>query len=166
MTAGANRKAGSRAGSGAGAGSPRSAARLAAVQAHYQLMSMDRPDSKLVAGEFIQHRVGQMDDDIEYVKFDTKLFEDICLGSWSRFWECDAALEKCLPEQWPLQRLERTLHAILRCAVYELIARPDVPTKVVINEYLDVAHGFYERSEVSFINGVLDTLGKRLRPAA
>ncbi len=146
-------------------GSPRSAARLAAVQAHYQLMSSDRPNARGVATEFTAHRSGQVIDDEEYVKFDAALFEDITLGSWQRFWECDAALEKRLPDAWPLKRLERTLHAIFRCAVYELMARPDVPTKVIINEYLDVAHGFYERAEVSFLNGVLDKLAQDLRPS-
>ena len=66
-------------------------------------------------------------------------------------------------KDWPLDRRESIVRAILRAGAYELIARPDVPTAVVINEYVDIAHAFYERAEASFVNGVLDKLAKAVR---
>lgn len=147
----------------AAGGSPRSAARLAAVQAHYQLMMSDHPDVNTVEREFVHHRRGQIIDEDEYVAFDAELFSDVLTGSWKRFWEFDAALEKLLPQEWPLKRLHANIHAILRLAGYEFAARPDVPTKVIINEYLDVTHAFFERAEVSFVNGILDSMARSIR---
>jgi N utilization substance protein B len=39
-----------------------------------------------------------------------------------------------------------------------------VPTAVVISEYIDIAHAFFDGSEPGFVNGVLDRLGRKLRP--
>ncbi|HEX5795197.1 MAG TPA: transcription antitermination factor NusB, partial [Geminicoccaceae bacterium] len=48
---------------------------------------------------------------------------------------------------------------------FELAARPEVPVKVVINEYVELAHAFLSRDEAGFINAVLDRLAGQLRPA-
>ena len=52
---------------------------------------------------------------------------------------------------------------ILRAGIYELMARPDVATATVINEYLDVAHAFFDAREAKFVNGVLDAVAKAVR---
>ena len=52
---------------------------------------------------------------------------------------------------------------ILRAGVYELLARPDVPTGAAIGEYLDVAHAFFDAREAKFVNGVLDAVAKAVR---
>jgi transcription termination factor NusB len=54
----------------------------------------------------------------------------------------------------------------LRAGVFELLERPEVPLKVVINEYVEVAHAFFDRGEPGMVNAVLDKLGRILRPAA
>ena len=56
-----------------------------------------------------------------------------------------------------------TMRQILRAGVYELIARPDVPTSTVINEYLDVAHAFFDEREAKFVNALLDAVAKEKR---
>jgi N utilization substance protein B len=56
------------------------------------------------------------------------------------------------------------LRAILRVGAYELLAREDVPVPVVISEYLDIGHAFYEGKEPGMVNGVLDRLARTLRP--
>jgi N utilization substance protein B len=56
------------------------------------------------------------------------------------------------------------LRAILRVASFELAHRIDVPVKVVITEYVDIAHAFFAGKEPGLINGVLDKLGRQLRP--
>lgn len=144
-------------------GGPRSAARLAAVQALYQLGMSDDPKPKLVIEEYVKHRLGAEIEGEQYVDADANLFGDVTEGAWERRVEIDAQLTSCLSNDWPLERLETIIHAILRAGGYELIARPDVPTAVIINEYVDVAHGFYERTEASFVNGVLDRFAKAAR---
>jgi len=144
-------------------GGPRSAARLAAVQALYQLDMSDEPKAKMVVEEYVNHRLGQEIEGDQYVAADANLFSDVVLGAWERREEIDEKLKGCLSSDWPLDRLEKLIHAIFRAGGYELVARPDVPTAVIINEYVDVAHGFYERTEASFVNGVLDKFAKAVR---
>lgn len=144
-------------------GGPRSAARLAAVQALYQLEMSEDPKPKMVIEEYINHRLGQEIEGDQYVDADAALFSDVAEGAWERRAETEETLTPALSQDWPLERLESIVRAILRAGVYELIARPDVPTAVIINEYVDVAHGFYERTEASFVNGVLDKVAKAVR---
>ncbi len=144
-------------------GGPRSASRLAAVQALYQLDISDEPKIKPVIAEYINHRLGAEVEGDQYVKADADLFADITEGAWNRREEADKLIEPCLTSGWAMNRIEKVILATLRAGCYELMARPDVPTKVVINEYLDVAHAFYDKSEVSFVNGVLDKLAKATR---
>ena len=53
--------------------------------------------------------------------------------------------------------------AILRVAIFELAERLDVPYKVVINEYIDIAHEFGAEEGHKFVNGILDKLARQLR---
>ena len=145
------------------AGSPRSAARLAAVQALYQLATSDTDKADLVASEFVAHRLGAEIEGEQFVDADKALFTDLLKGSWDRRDELDSVIEPFLSANWALDRIEPILHAIFRAGTYELVARPDVPTAVIINEYVDVAHAFYERTEASFVNGVLDKIAKSVR---
>jgi N utilization substance protein B len=74
-------------------------------------------------------------------------------------------VDAALAAGWPLARVDATLRAILRSGAFELAHRSDIPARVVINEYVDVANAFYEGEVPAMVNAVLDTLAKRLRPA-
>ena len=69
-----------------------------------------------------------------------------------------------LVEDWPLKRVDATLRAILRCGTYELLRRDDVPGRVIISEYIDVARAFFEDDEPRLVNGVLDRIAHETRP--
>jgi N utilization substance protein B len=69
-------------------------------------------------------------------------------------------------EHWELERMAVVDRNILRLAVYELGWQPDVPPKVAINEAIEIAKKFGTRESSRFINGVLDRVGKELRPAS
>lgn len=144
-------------------GGPRSAARLAAVQALYQLELSEEPQAPATVKEFVEHRLGAEIEGDQFVDADSNLFSDVVTGGWDRREEWDNLVTPCLSKDWSLERLEPIVRAIFRAGSYELTARVDVPTAVVINEYLDVAHAFYERTEASFVNGVLDKLAKNIR---
>lgn len=144
-------------------GGPRSAARLGAVQALYQLDMAEKPAVKMVIEEYSNHRLGKEIEGDQYSAADIVLFTDIVDGAFSRLEEIDTNIKKFLTPDWPIDRIEKLLRAILRAGCYEIIARPDVPTPVIINEYVDVAHAFYDRIETSFVNGILDKLAKELR---
>jgi N utilization substance protein B len=144
-------------------GRKRTVARLAAVQALYQIdLSDAKPDA--VIAEFVKHRLGREVDGQNYGEADAALFADIVRGTAARREDLDRAISDILTPDWPLARLETVLRAILRAGAYELLARPDVPARVAISEYLDVAHAFYAGKEPGLVNGVLDRLAHRLRP--
>ncbi len=77
----------------------------------------------------------------------------------------DRMLAEALPPDWPLHRIDPVLRALMRAGSAELGMTDGPPAKVVINEYLDVAHGFFVGDEPRMANGILDRLARLLRPA-
>ena len=75
----------------------------------------------------------------------------------------DRAIDQTLAEGWPLRRIEALMRAILRAGAFELLKRGDIPARVVIKEYVDVAGAFFDRDEVGMINAVLDALARKNR---
>ena len=76
----------------------------------------------------------------------------------------DPQIDEALERGWPLKRIEAVLRAALRAGVYELQNRRDVPARVVVSEYADVAAAFVERDETGMVNAVLDQLARKTRP--
>ena len=142
----------------------RSAARLAAVQALYQHAMKATPEAQLLH-EFHQHRLGATIGDDQYAEAEVDFFDDVVTGALARADEIDAIISGKLTADWTLDRLDKPMRAILRAGTYELLARPDVPVKSVINEYVDVADAFYAKREKGFVNGLLDAVAKDVRGA-
>jgi N utilization substance protein B len=140
----------------------RSAARLAAVQALYQLEMEGTPLAQLLH-EFHEHRLGATIEDQTYAEAEESFFDDVVSGAQARRTEIDALIGAKLADGWAIERLDRPMRALLRAGTYELLARPDVPVGSVINEYLDVAHAFYDKKEAGFVNGLLDAIAKDVR---
>ena len=137
----------------------RSVARLAAVQALYQ-MEVSGAGSEAVVREFIDHR---FDGDIEGERLapaDEAYFRDIVRGVVERQSGIDKAIVRRLAENWRLERIDATLRAILRAGAFELIARADAPTEVVIDEYVEIAKSFFNGPEPGFVNGALDAIAR------
>ena len=140
----------------------RRAARLAAVQAIYQ-MELTGLDAESVIEEFLAHRFRP-----EYTPAgapDEAFFADVVRGVPHRQSDIDRAVAQSLSSDWSLTRIDSILRAILRAGVYELIARPDVPAKSVIDEYLDITHAFFQGDEVGFVNAALDRIAHDKREA-
>jgi len=140
---------------------PRSTARLAAVQALYQLAMTPGLRAKQVVIEFRAHRFGQEIDGALFARADEAHFGELVEGAAARQEEIDAAISAALDAGWPLHRLETIMAALLRAGTYELIARPDFPTAVAINEFVNVAHAF--EADAKFVNGVLDRIARHVR---
>ena len=142
---------------------PRSAARLAALQALYQL-EITGIDPDDVIGEFIEHRFGR-DMESGTPRHDEAFFADLVHGVLKHQVEIDTSIARALAAGWTLGRIDSILRALLRSAAYELVARRDVPAKVVIDEYVELARDFFEGEEPGFVNAVLDRLAHRKRAA-
>ena len=135
----------------------RHTARIAAVQALYQ-MELAGGGADETLAEFTEHRFAEFE-----VAPDQDFFAAILRGVPQHQVEIDRSISAALAANWSLARIDSTVRALLRCGLYELVARRDVPAKVVIDEYVAVTRDFFGGDEPSFVNGVLDTLARRKR---
>src|SRR5262245_53523006 len=123
-------------------GATRKAARMAAVQALYQMeLAGAAPDR--VLGEFAAHLQAQAAEDASYGVPEPELFAALVRGVAEQQSDLDDMLTGVLSEEWTVERLEAVLRAILRAGAFELSARRDIPARVTINEYVDVADAFF-----------------------
>lgn len=139
----------------------RSAARLACVQALYEI-DVSGASSDPVLREFLTDRWKNAGNGSAVTEPDEAFLTELVRGVCTELPRLDPQINAALDE-WSLERLEILLRAILRAGAFELSERPDVPSKVVINEYVDVAHAFFAGKETALVNAVLDRLSHTLR---
>ncbi len=141
----------------------RPTARLAAVQALYQMDIVPAP-VETVIDEYIEHRLQAQLDEEKLQPADQEWFVAVVRGAVERREEIDRHLTEALSRDRGIDRLEPLLRATLRAASFELIERIDVPARVVIDQYLDIAHAFFGGPEPGLVNGVLDRVTRAVRP--
>lgn len=142
----------------------RGAARLAAVQALYQMDIASTSLNEILA-EFESHWLGSEVEGSQYLPAEAAFFRDIVTGTVREQRKLDPMIDAALSAGWPLKRVEALLRAVLRAGAFELDQRKDIPARVVVSEYVDVAHAFVDRDETGMVNAVLDTLARQLRTA-
>ena len=142
----------------------RGAARLAAVQALYQMDLAGTPLNEALA-EFENHWLGGEVEGAQYRPAEAAYFRDIVGGVVREQGTLDPRIDAALTRGWPLKRIETVLRAVLRAGAYELAYRPDVPARVVMSEYVDVAGAFVDDDETGMVNAVLDQLAHEMRAA-
>jgi N utilization substance protein B len=147
---------------------PRTLSRVAAVQALYQA-EQGELSGETVIDQFVRHRLGQPDykgglEEGNLPAADVALFAAIVRVATQQQDVIDGLIVEALPETWPMARLDPVLRATLRAGGAELWQAGGPPAKVVLNEYMDVAHGFFSGDEPRMVNGVLDKLAHLLRP--
>jgi N utilization substance protein B len=140
----------------------RTAARLAAVQALYQ-METAGAGVETVIREFNAHRLGADIEGVSIHDADAEFFADIARGVIEMQRKIDPVIERNLAANWKLHRIDATARAILRAGVFELSRRADIPFRVVIDEYVELANAFFEGDEPRFINAVLDAVARDAR---
>lgn len=127
-------------------------ARCLAVQALYQWQLHARPVAELL----------QTVDECSEHPYSKSYLQQVLQGCVERVNELDQALQPVLDR--PLSQLNPVECAILRLAVYEWLACPQVPAKVVLNEAVELAKEFGATDAYKYVNGVLDKLRPKLRP--
>jgi N utilization substance protein B len=150
-------------------GRPRTASRVAAVQALFQ-GEQAQENLEAVIDQFVRHRFGpdgQTSPDAYEAgrapEAEPALFCRIVRTATQQQSRIDTLLAEILPADWPLNRLDPVLRALLRAGGAELTMPDGPPARVIINEYLDVAHGFFIGDEPRMANGVLNRLARELR---
>jgi N utilization substance protein B len=140
----------------------RGAARLAAVQALYQ-MDIAGAGINDVFAEFESHWIGGEVEGDKYLPAEAAFFRDIVSGVVRDQTRLDPLIDDALSRGWPLKRIDAILRAVLRAGAYELEHRKDIPGRVVVSEYVDVANAFVDREETGMVNAVLDQIGRQFR---
>lgn len=144
--------------------SKRGAARLAAVQALYQ-MEMSGTGLNDILAQFESHWLGREVEGEQYLPAEHAFFRDIVAGVVDMQRGLDPRIDAALQATWPLRRIEAILRSVLRAGAWELSERSDIPARVVVSEYVDVARAFVDDTETGMVNGVLDRLARNTRPS-
>ena len=144
---------------------------MAVVQALYQSEATDASIDTIIK-DFTSGRLGGIaivtDDETEKdltIKLsepDQELFIALMRAVQDRHAQIDEMIEASVSGDWPWTRLEMTLRALLRAGAAELLTQSNVPPKVSIAEFVDVAHAFYSGPEPGMVNAVLDRIAKAL----
>lgn len=149
----------------------KTASRLAAVQALYSMDITDTSkDHAALALEFVElfddAEIDYSEDVKEQSSFarpDPKLLVRIITTVAEKLDDIDALISEHLAAGWSIERLNNIMRAIVRSGVCELVAFPDVPVKVIINEYATVTRSFFSVSEIGFVNGILERIAHKVR---
>jgi N utilization substance protein B len=135
----------------------KSLTRLVIVQALYQ-MEMAGTDVSDIINSLGDRLI--FDNNFDYLisHISKKLLRDTINGVIDNQSQIDSIIKKNLSSNWRLNRLDKILKAILRAAVYEISYKLNTPSKVIINEYIDITHSFYSKKEPEFVNAILDKI--------
>ena len=123
----------------------RSRARRRALQAIYAWQ---------ISGGNCQQLIAQFAHEQAHEVADLEYFEDLVRGVTAGHADLDAALAPYLDRG--VQEVDAIERAVLRLAAYELLHRPDVPYRVVLNEAIEIAKRFGSEHGHTYVNGVLD----------
>ncbi len=134
----------------------RTRARELAIQGLYQLDVQGQDLLEYLDGFFAEN---EGDD------FVRRLALQWSRGTWENLKECDKLIVASTIK-WEISRLSPVDKSILRLSAYQLKFCPEIPPKVVINEAIELAKKFSTEKSAAFVNGVLDTVMKKLKESA
>ena len=143
-------------------------ARLAAVQGLYRL-ALSEATPRQVIDDFrrdphaLLNDVAGGDAELAKTSADQSLFGSIINGVTQDVATLDDMIAGAVDAKFSVARLEVLLRAILRAGALELHRHTDTAAGIIINDYVDVAHAFYNAKEPGLVNAILDRLGKKLR---
>lgn len=140
----------------------RAGARLAAVQALYE-MEQTGKSGRATIRAFMEDRLGIGPDEQPVEEADPDLFKAVVNAVIENQAVIDKAILARLASGWKLTRLDATMRALLRAGAAEFIAHPHLSDAIILDEYVSLAHDFFDEQEAKFANAVLDNLGKDLR---
>ena len=134
------------------------ASRLAAVQCIYQ-MALSGLDEREVYQDYVERRMGREMEGDNYVPADLELLSKILDGVSANRNVLNDMITGALNTKKP----EPLLQSILFCGMFELMSHIDIDAPVIINDYVNVTHGFFDQKEADLVNAVLDRQAKNLR---
>lgn len=149
-------------------GRSRHGARETAFQVLYGLSYSGAPTERDLEKAFAKAPVApkgkevELVSDVPYPEQQTQGFAwELTHGVWDKRTELDEIINK-FSQHWRVTRIAKIELTILRLAVYEMLYRDDVPTKVAINEAVELSKQYGDENSKGFVNGILDAAAKAL----
>ncbi len=141
----------------------RSTTRLYAIQALFQMEQLGLSTDEVVE-EFVAHRFGEEYEEGQLSDGDEALFKSIVESAVNYQAHIDQLTDRALVKKWPIARIDPTLRSLFRAAAAE-ITQIKTPPKIVITEYVALAHAFFiDGKEPNFVNAVLDHMAREACP--
>lgn len=141
----------------------RSTTRLYAIQALFQMEQLGLSTNEVVE-EFVVHRFGEKYEEGQLFDGDEALFKSIVESAVNYQAYIDQLTDRALVKKWPIARIDPTLRSLFRAAAAE-ITQIKTPPKIVITEYVALAHAFFtDGKEPNFVNAVLDHMAREACP--
>lgn len=140
----------------------KSAARLAAVQILYSKKMLGISTEESIR-DFKDNFLGKNIEHDHIHKPDSAFLKGLVEGVSTRNLQIEELIAPNLDANWSLERIDPVLLNIIKCAVLEFIEFVDIDIPVIISEYLDVTHAFFNKKEASFVNGILQKIGTAIR---
>lgn len=139
-----------------------SAARLAAVQSLYEIIMMDSNSTAAMENyfEFFEGGKVPVHKDIEV---NTDFYKTLLSEAYNNYEDVNHMIDASLPSHITPERLDILARAILIAGVSELRHNLKTDAPVIINEYINITHAFYSGKEHALVNGILNTLAKKIR---
>lgn len=135
-------------------------ARIALVQAIF-MQQMTGKITQTVRNQFLNYFLDE--EEITPIPVERQLFIGVLTTFETRQTDIQNFLESCLQGEWTLERMDPTLKAILSAGAAELLTTPlTSPAPVVVSDYVDIAKGFFDKEEKSFVNKALDSFAQHL----
>ena len=115
----------------------------------------------------IQKLYGNFFNDDKHLTFSKhrfkKFIKDVVLGTIERNEIIKAEVKNHLSGDLQLTNLDKVFQIIVKSAIFELLYKPNVPTKIIIKEYLDASNFFLEDGQTKYLNAILDKIAKKIR---
>jgi N utilization substance protein B len=134
-------------------------ARLAAVQGLYQIALTQHPAEQIIR-DFRDHPP-ELEGGETLAGMDVELFSEIVTGVTQNAEALDETIKSAFDAKLSPDRVEILLRAILRAGAYELAHHAKISPGVIINDYVDIAHAYFDAKEPGLVNAVLDKLAKQ-----
>jgi N utilization substance protein B len=136
-------------------------ARLCAVQMSYRAGICGQKISDLINNK--EDRKVFISENLSSSEMDEEFFKNLLNAAHANSTLVDTLVGKHLSAGWKLERLDSVIKCILRLAITELHCFREIPTNIILNEYIEISKAFFERSEVAFVNGLLNAAAQELR---
>ena len=119
---------------------------------------------RVIVIQKIYGKLFNKDEDLVFKKHRFKKFiKDVVNGTIERNDLITEELETLLNKDLKLSKLDKLFQVIIKSAVFELLYKPKISTKIIIKEYLNASNSFLELSQTKYLNALLDKISKKIR---